>query len=394
MVYTLVEVKDKSTARQFLRFPISLYHKDKNYIRPLDTDVNKVFDPSQNKFFRNGELIRWVLKDQDSKPVGRIAAFYDTKTAKNNEQPTGGIGFFECINDQAAANTLFDAAKNWLEEKGMEAMDGPINFGDRDRWWGLLVNGFYPPNYCQNYNFPYYQELFGNYGFKVYFEQYTYYRPISSEGMDPSIKQRADRISKNLSYTFKTLRKKEMNKFAEDFRIIYNKAWTKHSGVKPITKMHAELLIKNMKPILDEKLMWFAYYNDEPVAFFLMLPELNQIFKHLNGKLDLIGKLKVVYYKLTKHVTKAFGIIFGIVPEHQGKGVDGAIVMAFGEHALKPGYQYKELEMNWIGDFNPVMMRLVEQIGGQIRKTHYTYRYLFDRTKEFKRAKKIGVNNE
>ncbi len=387
--YTLAEVIDKPTAVRFLDLPVSLYINDKNYIRPIDADVSKIFDSSQNKFFRNGELIRWIVYDKDSNTVGRIAAFYDTKTAQNNEQPTGGIGFFECINDQTAANILFDASRKWLAEKNMEAMDGPINFGDRDRWWGLLVKGFYPPNYCQNYNFPYYQELFEKYGFKIYFEQYTYYRPINDKGLDPAIMEKAERISKNPSYKFVTMRKKETDKFAEDFRIIYNKAWTKHSGVKPITKMHAQLLIKNMKPILDEKLMWFAYYNDEPVAFFIMLPELNQIFRHLNGKLDLIGKLKVLYYKLTKSVTKAFGIIFGIIPEHQGKGVDGAIVMAFAKQATKPGYQYKELEMNWIGDFNPVMMRLVEQIGGKIRKTHFTYRYLFDKTKEFERAKKL-----
>ncbi len=387
--FSILEVKDEATAKQFLEFPLHLYVKDNNYIRPLDTDINKVFDPKQNKFFRNGDLARWILKDENSIAVGRISAFYDTKTARNNEQATGGIGFFECTNNQEAANILFDVSRDWLKSKGMEAMDGPVNFGDRDRWWGLLVDGFYPPNYCQNYNPAYYKELFENYGFQVYFEQYTYYRPINKEGIDPAIMEKAKRIAKNPAYHFKYLRKREMETFTEDFREIYNKAWTRHSGVKSITKAHAKLLLKNMKPILDEKLMWFAYYNEEPVAFFLMLPELNQIFRYVNGKLNLIGKLKVLFLKYTRSVTKAYGIIFGIVPEHQGKGVDGAIVMAFGDKALRPGYQYKELEMNWIGDFNPVMMRLVEQIGGKIIKTHYTYRYLFDRSKEFKRARKI-----
>ena len=46
--------------------------------------------------------------------------------------------------------------------------------------------------------------------------------------------------------------------------------------------------------------------------------------------------------------------------------------------------------MNWIGDFNPTMMRVAERVGAKIRKTHITYRYLFDRTKEFKRARKVN----
>jgi hypothetical protein len=387
--YQLIEVNDKKTATEFLLLPIRLYRDEKNWVRPLDTDIESVFDPKRNKLFRHGECMRWILRDEKGDLIGRVAAFLDKKMAGSQEQPTGGMGFFECINVQQAANTLFDACRNWLSEKGMEAMDGPINFGDRDRWWGLLVDGFYPPNYCSNYNFPYYRELFEDYGFKNYFEQYTYQRPINLEGVDPVIMEKAVRIATNPKYSFKTLRKKESEKFAEHFMTIYNKAWARHSGVKPITKTHAVSLIKSMKPILDERLMWFAFYDDEPVAFYLMLPELNQIIKHLNGKMNMIGKIKFLYYKLTGKMTRAFGVIFGVVPEHQGKGVEAAIVIAFVENSFKPGFPYKELEMNWIGDFNPTMMRLAEQVGGKIYKTHITYRLLFDETKEFRRAGKI-----
>ena len=349
-----------------------------------------MFDRKSNKFFRHGDLARWILKDGTGRTVGRVAAFYDSKTATNNEQRTGGMGFFECINDHRAAAVLFDACRDWLTEKGMEAMDGPINFGDRDRWWGLLVDGFYPANYGNNYNFPYYRDLFEHYGFRNYFKQYTYHRMINRQDLNPAIEEKARRIFKNPGYSFKTIRKKEIHKFAEDFRVIYNKAWVNHSGVKPITKVHAELLIKNLKPILDEKLMWFAYYENEPVAFFLMLPEMNQIIRHVNGKMNWIGKLKFLWYKTTRSVDKAFGIIFGVVPEQRGKGLEGAIVMAFGDVALRPGFQYRELELNWIGDFNPSMMHLAEEIGGHVIKTHITYRYLFDRDKEFRRARRIG----
>ncbi len=388
--YRIMAVNDPKTAIEFLNLPIRLYKEDPNWIRPIDDDITKVFSPSFNKFFRHGELIRWILVDAEGVTIGRVAAFFDRLMAKKNEQPTGGMGFFECINNPDAAKMLFDACCAWLRDNGMEAMDGPVNFGERDRWWGLLVDGFFPPNYGTNYNFPYYKSLFENYGFRNYFEQYTYHRMISLDGLDPVIGEKAERIFKNPRYSFVHLVKKDMYKFAEDFRIIYNKAWVNHSGVKPVSKAQARILIRSMKPILDEKLMWFAYYDNEPVGCFLMLPELNQIFKHVNGKLGLIGKIKVAWYKYTHSVTKAFGFMFGIVPEHQGKGLEGAISMAFGGIALRPGFPYRELELNWIGDFNPTMMHLVEEIGARIIKTHITYRYLFDRDKPFVRARKIG----
>ena len=157
----LLPVTDKTLAKEFLKVPLIIYESDSNFIRPLDKDVNDVFDPKKNKAFRFGECSRWILKDANDNLIGRIAAFVNKKYKnKGDEQPTGGIGFFECINNQQAADMLFDVAKSWLMQRGMEAMDGPINFGERDRWWGLVVEGFKPPIYLMNYNLPYYQIAF------------------------------------------------------------------------------------------------------------------------------------------------------------------------------------------------------------------------------------------
>ena len=136
---------------------------------------------------------------------------------------------------------------------------------------------------------------------------------------------------------------------------------------------------------MDKDIVWYAYFNNEPVGFFVMLPELNQIFKHVNGKLDLIGKLKFLYHKTRGTCRKCFGVVFGIVPEHQGKGLEGAMVMATANHVW-PLNRYDDFEMNWIGDFNPKMVRIAESIGAETKKVHHTYRYLFDRNAPFERA--------
>src|SRR4030095_4081419 len=163
---TLVEIKDKVAAKQFISFPRKLYKGDPNFISPLETDIEGIFDPAHNPYFRHGECTRWILLNDNGEVIGRIAAFINTKKANKYEQPTGGIGFFECINDQKAANMLFDAGKNWLINRGMKAMDGPINFGENDKFWGLLIDGFKPPSLGMSYNPPYYKELFESYGFE------------------------------------------------------------------------------------------------------------------------------------------------------------------------------------------------------------------------------------
>ncbi len=387
--YTLHEVSSDEDKRQFLEFPARLYKDDPNYVRPLDRDVEKIFDKHLNKKHRKGEAIRWLLKEGQKEVVGRIAAFYDHQTSRNNDQPTGGCGFFDCINDQDAANMLFDASYNWLKSHGMEAMDGSINFGDRDSFWGVLVDGFHEPLYNMPYNFPYYKDLFEQYGFQNYFNQFTFKREISSEGIKDVIREKAQRINSNSDYSFQMIRWKNIDKFADDFMHIYNSAWGVIPGVKKITSAHARSLLNMMKPILDPRLVHFGYYKGEPIAFFIMMQDLNQIIRRFNGKMNWLNKLRFMYYlKIRKSCTRVIGRIFGIVPDHQGKGVDGALVEAFERVANKPGFPYKELEMNWIGDFNPAMIKVVENIGGYLHKTHVTYRYLFDRNKPFERARK------
>lgn len=382
----LIEVKTAEHIKEFMNLPVRLYKNSPHWIRPLDKDIESVFDPEKNKTFRHGECIRWILQNEKAEVIGRVAAFVNEKTVnKGNEQPTGGLGFFECVEDQQAAFTLLDACKKWLMDRGMQAMDGPINFGSRDRWWGLLIEGFdRDPNYQCNYNFPYYERFFEAYGFQVYFYQLTFHRMVM-EPLAPRLHEKAEMMSNDPDYEFRHIRKSEIEKLPEYLLTVYNKAWAKRGDNPELNMAQAKLLVKQMKPIMDLRLLYFGFYKGEPVSFFLSLPEINQIFKYVNGKLDLLGKMKFVWHQLKKTNRKAFGILFGVVPEHQGKGCDGAMILA-SRKVLQDEYRrYDEYEMNWIGDFNPRMINVVKQVGADVCKRHATYRKLFDETKPFKR---------
>ncbi|WP_194777881.1 hypothetical protein [Pararhodonellum marinum] len=379
------EVNSPKLEKEFLEMAVKLYKNEPNWIRPLDKDIEGIFHAETNKLLRQGgKAIRWLLQDEQGNVLGRIAAFIHPKWKE--KQPTGGLGFFECVDNQEVAFKLFDTARTWLLNLGMEAMDGPVNFGERDKWWGLLVQGFSPPNYNMPYNHPYYQSFFEAYGFKLYFKQYTYMRPCQRLGFDPKMIERADKIMANPEYSFRHVRGDELKNHAPRyFMEVYNKAWARHMG-KSLTLKEAQLMFGKMKPIIDPRLIYFGFFKDEPVSFFINIPEINQIFKYVNGKLDLVGKLKFLWNKTFNPPNKMLGLVFGVVPDHQGKGVESAMIMKYNEvFASKDSFPYKTIEMNWVGDFNPKMMRVCEQLNATIYKTHHTYRYLFDREKPFER---------
>lgn len=149
-----------------------------------------------------------------------------------------------------------------------------------------------------------------------------------------------------------------------------------------------------MKAVMDERISWIAYYKSEPIGIWINLPDLNQWFKYLNGKFGLLDKLKFLWYKKTKRCTKFVGLVFGIVPEFQGKGVDAYLIVEGcklmqglkienGQYIVgKPIYD--KYEMQWIGEFNPKMINVAESLGTQRTRKLTTYRFLFDREKEFK----------
>ncbi|MDO8898850.1 MAG: hypothetical protein Q7V19_14465, partial [Bacteroidales bacterium] len=214
-------------------------------------------------------------------------------------------------------------------------------------------------------------------------------RMVHGGTLRDKVYEKAARIAQNPDYTFENVNWKDHDKYANDFMTIYNKAWGVIPGVKMITQAHAIALLNQMKPILDARLVNFGYYKGEPIAFFIAVQDLNQIIYDFDGKLNWLNKLKFLFrLKVQKKCDRIIGRIFGIVPDHQGKGVDGAIILYFKDIAMKKDFPYKELQMNWIGDFNPPMIKIVEGIGGELFKTHVTYRYLFDRTKPFKRAQR------
>jgi hypothetical protein len=381
---SIEEVKGRKGQKAFLEVPRILYRDDDTWVCPFDKEINSIFDPKLNVFYEHGEASRWLLYDDRNQLIGRVAAFIDRNSCDKHDQPTGGMGFFECINDQEAANLLFDTGKEWLKARGMEAMDGPVNFGETDKYWGLLVDGFTHPSYEIAYNHPYYQKLYENYGFKTYFKQEGFHLDVT-EPLPPRFERIAQRVASNPEYDFQHFKWSESDKFIQDFVTVFNEAWESFKeNFEPLQLPYIKKTLKKAKAILDEEFIWIAYSKGKPIAIYLMYPDVNLILKHLNGRLNPPAMLKFLYLKKKKTMTRARGVLMGVIPAYQSRGIEAGFILNLVKvFERKP--HYTEIEFSWVGDFNPKMRKIFVSVGCKSVKHYITYRYLFDRNAEYKR---------
>jgi hypothetical protein len=375
----LIEVTDRRTRDDFHRVARQLYSGDPNWVCPLVKDIENFFNPGQNSLFKDGEAIRWVLRNDKDELIGRVAAFYNRDKASKSEQPTGGMGFFECINDRDAAFLLFDQCRKWLQERGMEAMDGPVTFGENLTFWGLLIEGFTLPAYGMPYNFPYYRDLFEAYGFKTYFEQFSYEADLSKPFPERQV-QYSNHIKDKYQIEHFSFKNKE--KYLNDICTIYNKVWEDfHQDYTPMSYAEIDKIISNAKAILNEEFIWFIYDKGVPAALVIVIPDANQILHKLgNGKLTPLNILKFLWYKNTGTITRARQLLTAVTPEYQRSGVAGVLFLAMVDALIRN--KIKVLDMSWVGDYNVTVNKIYRLLGLPVVKKHLTLRFMFDPSRE------------
>ena len=380
----IIEVTDKKTDKEWLNFGSEIYKNQKSFVPYIKQDISKVFDPKKNRAFKAGKAKRWIVKNEGV-ICGRIASFIEHKYSKAMEQPTGGIGFFESIENKEVAFKLLDTAIDWLKANDMEAVDGIVNFGEKNMFWGTLIENFTDQNtYGMNHHPPYYSEYLEEYGFQIYYNQLVYFRDMHMP-MQEVFQRKINSTDAEQKYSVTNCRGKSLEQIGDDFLTVYNNAWGGHHGFAPMKRAQAQRTMKALKPIMDKDILIFAYEGDNPIGFYINIPELNDIFKFVNGNLNLIGKLKFLYHQWKKTPNTMVGIVFGVDRAYHGKGIEAALIKYAAENVVPMGH-YNNTVMTWIGDFNPKMMKVCENLGATVYRKLATHRYLFDREKEFKRA--------
>ena len=375
------EVRTSLDWKHFHRVPRRIYAGDPNWICPIEGDVQSVFTPGKNRAYENGEAKIWVLLDEGGAPAGRIAAFISHERNPKQAYPVGGIGFFECVDRQDYAEALFEKALEYLRTFGVKAIDGPINFGERERYWGLLVRCREAPLFQENYQPTYYRALFENWGFRP-FEQIFTFKGVMPDVPIGKYRAIAQRVRSRQPVTCRYFDKKRLDVMADHMSQVYNRAFAHFDHFKPIEPKKMQELFKDFLPIADTKATVIAYYEERPIALCVLLPEINAFLRHANGRLNFLT-LPGFFLRLRLSTRKKAlkGILYGVDPDFHGRGIGPVMIDKL--HSPHIEKHYETFYLADIRAHNRVMVDTISKLRVKVERIHIAYRKMLDASLPF-----------
>jgi hypothetical protein len=363
----LEEVKDKRDLLAFIRFPWQIYKGNPYWVPPLIKDYLSKFSPD-HPFSRHADMVLLLAKKKDQ-ILGRITGIIDRRYVEFHEEKTGFFGFFESIEDHEVAHALLSGVCDWLRGREMTKVIGPMNPSTNDEC-GLLIDGFdMSPCLMMPYNPLYYASFFETFGLKKVTDLYAYWLDANFLPADRlmRISQRLQRREPQLK-----IRSLDLRHFDEELRIIkdiYNNAWSKNWGFVPMTDEEIDYLAKTLKPLVIPELISIATWEEEPVAFCVSLRDYNQVLRHLDGKIGLLGILKFLYY--SRKIRTLRVMLLGVKQAFQKRGAEVLLYLEAFRQGVKKGCP--QAECSWILENNLLMQRGLEGIGGKRYKTYRIY---------------------
>jgi len=331
-------------------------------------DRKKMFNTSKNPFFKHAEMQLFLAKKNDE-IVGRIAAIKNDLHNQNHNDKVGFFGFFECVNDQQTANMLFDAAKQWLNDKGLTAMRGPANPSSNDEY-GLLVEGFDDsPRILMPYNPEYYITLCENCGLVKAKDLNAFKLETDKVLSSEKLKRVADIAQKRSGLKISQMDMKNFDAELDKVKYVYNKAWAPNWGFVPMTEDEIDAMAKDLKSIIEPSLVLFGEIDGKLVGFALVLLDYNFIFKQMNGRLFPFGIIKLFTQK--KKIPWSRIITLGIIPEYQKRGLDAVFYYEIVTRAAKINIFLGEA--SWVLEDNDMMNRGLDVMNAHAYKKYRIY---------------------
>jgi hypothetical protein len=369
-----VEIRPVTTAaeaKSFLDLPAKVYKDNPNWVPPLRSSIAKQLSP-QNTFFQYGRMQQFIaVIPETQEVVGRIVAAINDRLIQREAQNIGLFGYFECVEDFAIAQSLFQAACGWLKEQGMAIVRGPIDLSTHNNCL-FLIDGFdSPPMVMMPYNPRYYPQFIEQDGWTKAKDAYAYDLVLSetlSEGFAKSY-----RIACKSGVTFRSLRLKGEG-FEQDCIALYNlfnKAFSGNWSSTPRTQEEFLEEAKDLQSLVDPDIFPIAEYNGEMIGFWMALPDYNIALKQVNGKLNWLGILKFLWYR--RQIDQGRVIAVCSLPEYRRKLVPLALIYLGMKGGIEKKKPYKRAELSWVFEDNMPSRKLIEASGGRIYKTYRIY---------------------
>ena len=367
-----VRVESPRDLTEFIRFPRRLYRGSPRYVPHLEFERREFLSPQKNPFFRHAEAAFFLVRFAGGETLGRISAHVDRNYNGHWGGRTGMFGFFDAVEDGAAAGALLGAAESFLRERGMTEALGPMSFTTNDEV-GVLVEGFEAlPSFMTPWNFPYYDGLLRGAGYGKARDIYAY--EFDHGGETPEFVRRINAKARRSDRI--TARAIDMKRFGEELELvkrIYNAAWERNWGFVPMADEEIDFLAKNLKPLVDPALVHFAFVDGEPAGFFMAMPDYNQVFRRMDGRLLPFGVLHLLFGR--KKISRMRVMVMGVVEKYRNLGVESVLLDdIFSIGPKEAGKRYRTVEMSWILEDNAVTNRICRRICGDPVRTWRLYR--------------------
>jgi GNAT superfamily N-acetyltransferase len=370
-MFQLKPVETKQDWSAFIELPWGIYKDDPNWVPPLRIAVRDMLDVRKNPFFKHA-FMHPLLAYRDGVCVGRVVGVIDENHNKFHNEKTAFFGFFESIDDQQVANQLLDAVAKWARSKGMTALRGPMN-PSTNHECGLLVEGYDdPPAIMMTYNPPYYSKLLEKWGMGKC-KDLLAYKIASSNKFSDRMLAHAERLKRRGRVTFREVNLRKFEQEVDKILEIYNDAWEKNWGFVPMDPEEFRHMAKDMKQVLDPRLLLIAEVDGKEVGFALTLPDVNQaIHKIKDGKLFPTGLLKLLWHAKgpgrKKTINRCRILTLGIKKEYRESGVGPLLYSEYIRLGKELGYNTGEA--SWILEDNKPMNKALENMKAVKYKTY------------------------
>jgi GNAT superfamily N-acetyltransferase len=363
------EVLGASGMNEFIRFPWKVYQGNPNWVPPLKSEVKFLLNKKKNPFFHHAEAACFLAL-KNGVTVGRIAAIIDRNHIKFHNEQAGFFGFFECLPDSAVAAELLDTAARWLKERHIEIMRGPINPSTNDEC-GFLLEGFdSPPMIMMTYTPAYYLDYMERCGLTKARDLYAYIAVIRDVAAGGRLEKLASSVKARVpGLTVRPANMKQFQQEVEAVKVIYNSAWSHNWGFVPMTDEETVSMAKRLKPLIVPELMIMAEVYGKPAAFFVAVPDYNQVLGKINGRLGPAGLVKYLWY--SRKIRDIRVMAMGVTEEYRKKGIEGLLYLESFKAAVKKGFE--RAEMSWILEDNVLVQRGCELMGGKLYKKYRIY---------------------
>jgi hypothetical protein len=284
------KVQTSRDLKDFIRFPWKVYKGDPRWVPPLIMEMKDRLNRRKHPFFEHAEG-DYFLACRGPEIVGRIVALVDRNHNESHGERTAFFGLYESLDDLEAARALIDAAAAWGHERGMDRLRGPVNLSMNDECAFLLEGFDSPPVVMMPYNPPYYLTLMEQCGLAKAKDLYAFLKDRDRH-LSAKVEGFLAGLRSSKQFTLRPASKARLQEDALNIAKIYNAGWRKNWGFVPWTDREMKHMVKNLAAFADLDLVLFAEHQGQTVGFASALPDFNQVFIRMNGRLFPFGLFK------------------------------------------------------------------------------------------------------